>query len=119
MKVTRIYADNKGETHFEDMDIKLENVFENRAIKISKPLKASGMSFTSFSGVLDEDWHTAPRKQAIIILAGGEVEVAVSDGTMRRFAPGHVLMMEDTTGKGHTTRSVNDAMREEIWVALD
>jgi hypothetical protein len=117
MKVTRIYSDNKGETHFEDADIRLEN-FRGNIHRRSEPLKASGMSFAAFSGALAENWHTAPRKQAIIIL-NGEVDLAVSDGGKRRFGPGHVLVLEDTTGKGHTTHSVEGNEREEVWVALE
>ena len=117
MKVTRIYPDTQGETHFEDVDIQLEN-FRGNIFRRSKPLKASAMTFGAFGSALNESWHTAGRKQAIIILSG-EVELSVSDGSKRRFGPGHVLMMEDTTGKGHTTSSVGSGLREEVWVALE
>jgi hypothetical protein len=117
MKVTRIYSDSKGETHFEDVDIRLDD-FRGNIHRKSEPLRASGMSFAAFGGALAENWHTAPRKQAIIIL-NGEVDLAVSDGDKRRFGPGHVLVLEDTTGKGHTTHSVEGKEREEVWVALE
>ena len=117
MKVTRIYSDGSGETHFGNLDISLED-FRGSVHRMSKPLKASAMSFAVFGGTLAENWHTAPRKQAIIILEG-EVDLAVSDGGKRRFGPGHVILLEDTTGKGHTTHSVEGKEREEVWVALD
>ena len=117
MKVTRIYSDHSGETHFEDLDIQLKDI-RGTIHKMSEPQKASAMSFAAFSGALAESWHTAPRKQAIIIL-NGEVDLAVSDGSKRRFGPGHVLVLEDTTGKGHTTHSVEGKEREEVWVALE
>jgi quercetin dioxygenase-like cupin family protein len=117
LKVTRIYPDSKGETHFEDVEIQLESL-RGGVMKRSKPLKASGMSFSAFAGSLAESWHTSPRKQAIIIL-NGEVDLAVSDGSKRRFSPGHILILEDTSGKGHTTHSVDNKLREEVWVALE
>ena len=117
MKVTRIYSDNNGETHFEDVDVRLENSRGN-VHRWSDPLKVSDMSFAAFGGALAENWHTVPRKQAIIIL-DGEVDLAVSDGGKRRFRAGHVLLLEDTTGKGHTTHSVGGKEREEVWVALE
>jgi hypothetical protein len=117
LKVTRIYTDAKGETHFEDVEVQLESL-RSGIMRRSKPLKASGMTFGAFSGTLAENWHTALRKQAIIIL-NGEVDLAVSDGSKRRFGPGHVLMLEDTSGKGHTTNSVDGRLREEVWVALE
>ncbi len=117
MKVTRIYPGNDGESHFEDVDVPLEN-FRGGVLKRSKPLKASGMTFGVFEGALKENWHTASRKQCIIILSG-EVELGVSDGQKRSFGPGRVLLLEDTTGKGHTTHSVDGKLREEVWVALE
>jgi hypothetical protein len=117
MKVTRIYTDKSGETHFEDVDIQLED-FHDDIIKMSKPVKATDMAFSTFSGALAESWHTAPRKQAIIIL-DGKVDLEVSDGTKRRFCSGHVIVLEDTTGKGHTTHSVDGKSREEVWVGLE
>src|SRR4051794_30286568 len=53
------------------------------------------------------DWnggekHPAPRR-AIFITVRGEYEVTSTDGTSRRFPPGSVLLIEDTTGDGHST----------------
>jgi len=117
MKVTRIYPDAVGETHFEDVEFPLEPV-HGGLFKRSKPLKASRMTFGLFESTLNEPIHNAPLKQAIVIL-DGEVELGVSDGQKRRFGPGHVLILEDITGKGHTTRSVGGKKREEVWVALE
>jgi hypothetical protein len=38
------------------------------------------------------------------VTARGEYEVTSSDGAVRRFPPGSVLLLEDTTGQGHSTR---------------
>ena len=48
------------------------------------------------------DWHPAPRRQYIISLSG-LVEVGLEAGTTHRFLPGDARLVEDTTGKGHTT----------------
>ncbi len=49
------------------------------------------------------DWHTAPRRQYVIIFSGqGELEV--SGGKKIPVGPGHIELVEDTTGKGHITR---------------
>jgi quercetin dioxygenase-like cupin family protein len=117
LKVTRIYSGNDGESHFEDISVELED-FRSGVLKRSKPLKASGMTFNAFEGSLGESWHNTPRKQCIIILSG-EVDLGVSDGGKRRFGPGHVLLLEDTAGKGHTTHAVDGKLREEIWVTLE
>ena len=51
------------------------------------------------------DFHKGPRKQYILILVG-QVDVGIGDGTVRRFKAGDVISIEDTTGQGHSTRSV-------------
>ena len=40
----------------------------------------------------------------------GEYEVTASDGTTRHFSPGSLLLLEDTTGQGHATRILADAL---------
>ena len=63
------------------------------------------------------DWHNAPRRQYTITIAG-EVEIGTSDGSVRRFGPGSVLLAEDLTGQGHTTRVVGTETRYTIIVPL-
>jgi hypothetical protein len=46
-----------------------------------------------------------PRRQFVLVLVG-ELEVEVSDGEVRRFAPGSLILVEDTWGKGHVSRVV-------------
>ena len=51
-----------------------------------------------FDGVL---WtsHTTPRTSP----TAGQTTIGLSDGTAHTFVPGDVRLIEDTTGKGHTT----------------
>jgi hypothetical protein len=49
----------------------------------------------------------------------GEVDADVSDGEVRRFGPGSVVLVEDTIGAGHVTRPVGDTDRATIFVALE
>jgi hypothetical protein len=46
--------------------------------------------------------HPAPRR-AIFVTARGEHKVTTSGGEVRRFLAGSVLLLEDTTGVGHST----------------
>ena len=45
------------------------------------------------------DWHRAPRRQYVINLCG-ESEIEIDDGTKRRFGPGDIFLVDDTTGRG-------------------
>jgi phosphopantetheinyl transferase (holo-ACP synthase) len=49
---------------------------------------------------------------AIFVTTRGEYQVTTSDGVTRRFPVGSVLIIEDTTGAGHSTKitSVEDAI---------
>jgi uncharacterized cupin superfamily protein len=48
---------------------------------------------------------TVPRSQ-FFICVDGKVEITVSDGEKRSFGAGDVVLMEDSSGEGHTTRVV-------------
>jgi hypothetical protein len=46
-----------------------------------------------------------PDGNTFFILAG-QMEIGIGDGTKRRFGPGDVVLADDLTGQGHTTRSL-------------
>jgi len=48
----------------------------------------------------------------------GEVEIQTSDGDIRRFGPGSILLAEDLSGKGHISRGVGSAKRETLFIPL-
>ena len=64
------------------------------------------------------DWHTAPRKQFIVTLEG-QVEIGTGDGTVHILGPGDMMLAEDLTGQGHTTRAVGAIPRVSIAIPLD
>lgn len=112
MKVpyVRLYADSEGESHFSDEEMEL------RSVSFAPPapsLNLSAFTPTKQFALLASpagwfgDWHPAPHRQFFFRLVG-EIEIRVSDGEVRRFGPGSILFVEDTTGKGHTTRNVGD-----------
>ena len=64
-----------------------------------------------------QDWHNAPRRQYVITLSGqGEVELA--GGKKIHLGPGHIELAEDTTGKGHITRTIGNEDRITITLPL-
>lgn len=117
MRVTRIYTGDDGESHFEDLDVDLKDLGKVGAMSSLWP--ASGVIFRETAGDYDLDWHTAPRRQLVVNLAGGQVEIEVGDGTKRRLGPGDILLAEDTTGRGHISRAVDGAPRSCLFITLD
>ena len=108
MRYTRVFADEKGETHFEDVEVELELVdFAPPAspLMLSRFKLATRYAFCVFPSGWFGDWHPTPRKQFFFGLSG-EYEVKVSEGESRVFGPGSVVLVEDVAGKGHVTRVV-------------
>ena len=97
--IVRIYTGQDGQTHFEDLPLPAEES-HNVALQAG-----ANLVFRCFPADYFSDWHTAPRRQYIFILAG-QMEIGIGDGTTRRFGPGDVVLADDLTGQGHTTRSV-------------
>jgi uncharacterized cupin superfamily protein len=116
MRITRIYPDSDGETHFGEFDIPLRDSGEIGML--SQLQKATGIIFRETPGDYDFSWHNAPRRQFVIILEG-EVDITVSDGETRRFGGGDVVPLEDTSGKGHYSKAVKEQRRKSIFVSLD
>jgi hypothetical protein len=116
MKIHRLYTDAQGESHFEDVDI--EFVESTSSGRFSKRLPATSLIFRQVQPTYDLDWHNAPRRQYIINLDNG-VQITASDGEARVIGAGEVLLVEDTTGKGHLSKAVNDRLRHCIFVTLD
>jgi quercetin dioxygenase-like cupin family protein len=95
-KTHRLYTGSDGQSHIEPIDI------EKKADWL-KGLPTTQISFRVWPKGEFLDWHPAPRRQFVIILSG-QLEIGCGDGTKQVFGPGDARVVEDTTGKGHTTR---------------
>jgi hypothetical protein len=116
MRIHNVYEDASGESHFRDIEV--DWVEETPTGKLSKRLPATGIMFRETIMDFEDSWHRAPRRQYVISLAGG-VEITVSDGETRRIGAGEIVLVEDTTGKGHITKSSGAKPRQTIFVPID
>src|SRR5215210_9585655 len=112
MRIHNLYVDESGETHFRDVDV--EWVEESRSGRLSQRFPATGIIFRQVPPTYDLDWHPAPRRQYIINLDAG-VQITASDGESRVIGAGEVLLVEDTTGKGHLSQAVGNQLRHCIF----
>ena len=53
------------------------------------------------------DGRPTPRRQYLHAISG-ESESGLGDGQTHTFGPGDARLVEDTTGQGHTTKTVGD-----------
>jgi hypothetical protein len=116
VKVTRVYADGAGDSHFAELEVRLK---DGGAIgRLSPAHPVTDIIFRENDGDYDYDWHCAPQRQYIVLL-DGEIELETSDGETRRFRGGDILLVEDVTGRGHRTRTVDSQPRRSLFVTLD
>lgn len=107
----RLSADAQGESHFTKVTVKLPSVdFAPPA----PPLHFAALFPATSCGFVcgPAEWdggipHPSPRRQLFCTLRGA-YEVTASDGAVRCFPVGSILLLDDTTGTGHTTRIVSD-----------
>jgi len=100
MGTFRLYTGSDGQSHVEPID----------AIKTpewTKGLATTQISFSEWPVGRFLDWHPAPRRQFVIIVSG-QLEIGLGDGSKHVFGPGDARLVEDTTGKGHTTRTLGN-----------
>jgi len=116
MKITTIYSDREGESHFGELEFELTDAGEIG--RLSEPYPVKDIIFRENHRHYDYDWHNAPRRQYILLL-DGEIEIEVSDGEKRNFAGGDVLFVEDVTGRGHRTRVTNDRPRRSVFFTVE
>ena len=120
MQYTRLYADEDGVSHFEDQEFELtEADFAPPAapLLMSSPIESTRTVFWAVPAGWDGDWHPAPSRQFFVQIAG-ELEVEAGDGKVRRFTTGDVVLLEDTTGRGHLSRVVGDSDARGVFVQL-
>lgn len=113
-KITRVFADDSGESHFEELLYPLTNGgpigFLSERVKVKEVI---------FRKVLPsyDDLHNAPEKQYVVLLDGA-VEIETSTGERRVFDPGELLLMEDVTGKGHRSKNVKNEPRRSLFITF-
>ncbi len=114
----RLFSDSNGDSHFSEEELSFQLVdFAPPAppISVSEVMKSSGETFIiSSPSEWYGDWHPVPRRQLFFTLYG-ELEVEVSDGEIRTFKPGSVLLGEDTIGKGHISRIISE---ERVYMVV-
>ena len=110
VKYHRIYADEQGGSHFDSVTVEQRvaaGAPPAAPFYVSGDNPASKYRFYSFQPGWIGDWHPCPARQFLALMSGA-VEMETTDGTVRRLGPGDLVLLEDTSGKGHVTRNIRD-----------
>lgn len=111
IKMTRIYTGADGQSHAMEVDLPLTNG------SATEMFKATGIQFRRTAPGTFSDWHVGPRRQFVITLSG-RGEIGLPGGQKLDLVPGKIELIEDLTGKGHTTRAVGNEDRISIAIPL-
>jgi hypothetical protein len=120
MQYTRLYSAPDGESHFEVLESQFNEtdyIQSAPPLKLSDSFAATQVRLMKAPALWKRDSHPSSARNLFIVLSG-EWDVTASDGDARRFAAGDVLLVEDTTGKGHTSRVVSDTDSVAVMVTL-
>ena len=118
---THLYTDEFGESHFEEveMDLRLTDYAPSAPpLSLSAFLPASQVGFMNALAGWSSDWHPSSARNLFFVISG-EWEFTTSDGETRRFGVGSVLLVDDTNGKGHSSRVVSETDSVAAMVQLD
>jgi len=100
MGTYRMYTDTQGKARWEEVDLA-------KYPEWTKGIVVTSARFSTREPGVMQDWHPAPQRQFVIILSGS-LQIGFEDGSTKVFGPGDARLVEDTTGKGHTTVAVGN-----------
>jgi len=109
--ITRLYADDDGHARFEDIEIPIfpEDPPPDM-LGVSEPWQAVAVLLARPAGGSHPE-QPEHRRQLVIGISG-RVEVTAT-GETRIFGPGDILLVEDTEGFGHSSRT-SDGFRGRL-----
>ncbi len=114
MKITRLYTGTDQKSHFDDIELQFGG---NQPMLTTDPRAASSAVFRCAPAGLFLERHPAPRRQFLVTLSGSW-EIEASHGAKRVFKVGDVMLADDTTGEGHTSRVLGSEAHVFMTVPL-
>ena len=120
MTYARLFADDKGESHFDHVEIEFtetDYIQSAPPLDFSAILPATQVAFMRAPAGWACDFHVSAARNLFVVLRG-EWEVTATDGESRRFAVGSALLVEDMRGTGHSSRVLSDTDSVAVVVQL-
>jgi hypothetical protein len=114
MKIVRLYTGSDQKSHFEEIELKFGG---DQKILTTDAWPATSAIFRCVPPRTVLDLHPAPRRQFLVTLSGSW-EIEASDGIVRTFKAGDVMLADDTTGEGHISRVVGNEPHVFMTVPL-
>ena len=109
MKLVRIFTGDDDESHIEIHDQRDYFDFTERNNTRTPVLPAHGVIFAKRHTDAPVKFHNATKRQYGFYLSAS-VEIGLGDGSTVIMEPGDILLAEDTTGHGHTSKVLKEGM---------
>ena len=113
MIVTRVYSDEAGESHLEDLEVPMDQVEKGF---MSQLVDLKGIVFRESDWSGSSPFHTARWRHFCVPLIGS-FEIECSDGAKRLIGPGTIMLGEDVDGVGHASIEV-ETPRKTIFLPV-
>ncbi|QEO14921.1 hypothetical protein FLP10_11215 [Agromyces intestinalis] len=118
LRATRLFTDDTGRARFEDVELTmLPDPPPPDGTATSMPIAASAVLFARAGADTGHEERPEKGRQLAIGLAGS-VRITAS-GEVRDFGPGTVLLIEDTTGSGHSAESAEGFLAAVVMLPED
>ena len=107
MGVYRMYTGDDGESHIEEIDLEKHE-------ELTYTQFASGVRLNYTEAGPASAFKPEPTRRWMCLLKG-RFEVGLGDGSKHQFGPGDIRLIEDTTGRGHTSAWLEPS----TWVVVE
>lgn len=119
MKFVRVFADESKETHLKPIDLPAVEGQDGSTKRFGLGnIPTTTMTIGRLAErKFDQGWHTAPRRQIVVVLRGA-LEVTTTTGDCQRLGPGDCLLADDLDSQGHITRDVGEEYVATLTVGV-
>jgi hypothetical protein len=114
VKASRLFNDDDGTSHFDDVGISIP-LAEDASHSDTERFQAPEVFLRAFANNMTWPAHGVPNRQLVVVLQGS-LEMEASDGEVRTFNPGDLLIAEDVEGPGHVSRPGSDVVTLHVYV---
>ncbi len=106
----------EGASVFDEIEVELTDA--GTIGSLSNPSPVASVIFRETPPEHDFHWRPAPHRQYMVLL-DGEIEIESGMSEKRRFRGGDILLLEDTWGSGHRTRSTDGKLHRSLFIRFD
>ncbi len=102
MKIPNIYVDEHGHSYFGEAELKQTGDPARRVQASNQPISYWQIREIKPGHFIDFKPNAEPQFVAVL---SGVIALTVSNGDTRYFSRGDMVLLQDVTGQGHTTRT--------------